>query len=232
MSLGLGLGRGLERPGLSCTLRTPHPAFTTGLGPQRGASQPAFRVAALNGRHRGRSEAEGKPRSSWLWHPAACAARDRAGVSEFPWEQAEASKQLGEKVTLLLASLPGGLARCPLPTHPGVPSGPGLQPQLPVYSCVGQGRGMIDGGRNGDLAIQGSDHITSPLSNLSVGMAFKGPHSVAPASQLLLVLSTPRPFWTFPYLPSSFLPPEIPFLTLSAFQTAPHPSGSSSSNPS
>lgn len=42
-------------------------------------------------------------------------------MSEFPWERAEASKQLGEKVTLRLASLPGGLARCPLPTHPGSP---------------------------------------------------------------------------------------------------------------
>lgn len=79
------------------------------------------------------AESEGRPRSCWLWHLDACAARDGAGMSEFPWEQAEASKQLEEKVTLLLASLPGGLARCPLPIHSGVTAGPGLQPQLP---CV------------------------------------------------------------------------------------------------
>lgn len=53
-------------------------------------------------------------------------------MSEFPWERAEASKQLEERVTRLEASLPGGLAGDPFPINPGVVSESGLQPQ-PLY---------------------------------------------------------------------------------------------------
>jgi hypothetical protein len=38
-------------------------------------------------------------RSLRLWHQTVCAAAEKARLSEFPWDGAEASKQLGERVT-------------------------------------------------------------------------------------------------------------------------------------
>lgn len=50
----------------------------------------------------------------------------RARMSEFPWGQAEASKQLKERVTWPVGLLPGGLAGCSLPIDPRVTPGLGL----------------------------------------------------------------------------------------------------------
>lgn len=74
-----------------------------------------------------RAQQGGEParRRSRLWHQTVCAATEKARLSEFPWDRAEASKQLGERVTKPQFFLPGGLAWCPLFIHPGVMSGSG-----------------------------------------------------------------------------------------------------------
>lgn len=64
-------------------------------------------------------------RSRRLWHQAVCAATEKARLSEFPWDRAEASKQLRERVTKPQFFLPGGLAGCPLFICPEVMSGSG-----------------------------------------------------------------------------------------------------------
>lgn len=98
-ALWWGWGLGSERLGLSWASPTQAPSAR--LAPQRAAScpTPGVMVFRVGGWRQGSAELERRPRSRWLRHLAACSVKDRAGMSEFPWEWAEASKQLGERVT-------------------------------------------------------------------------------------------------------------------------------------
>lgn len=44
-------------------------------------------------------QGEETARSYRLWHQTVCAATEKARLSEFPWDRAEAGEQLGERVT-------------------------------------------------------------------------------------------------------------------------------------
>lgn len=126
-------------------------------------------------------------------------------MSEFPWEQAEASKQLEEKVTLLPASLQGGLAKCPPPHSPRSHSWAWTAQGL--CRAARQGLGMTDGGRNGawpSRAMTTSpSHSTTSRGSPPPSKEMQAWHSrlltlLPRPSQLLLVFSSPRHIWTFP----------------------------------
>lgn len=92
-----------------------------GLHP-RGSPLAPGGSCSVAGRRQVLAEAEGRPGSCWLRRLAACAARHRAECQSFHGG-GRGELAAGERVTLPLAALPGGLAGCPLPTRPGVTSG-------------------------------------------------------------------------------------------------------------
>lgn len=114
-------------------LPTQAPAARPGAQKAASAGVLVFSVVSVSGAQQGREPA----RSRRLWHRAVCAATGKARLSEFPWHWAEASKQLGERVTKPSSFLPGGLAGCPLFIHSGVMSGSGQQPQFHCLPRLG-----------------------------------------------------------------------------------------------
>lgn len=95
---GMGAGvreAGVELGGEDLLPRLPPPGWALRGQPQN----PPLRSWGTEwwGWRRGSAELGRRPRSLWLRRLAACSVKDRAGMSEFPWEWAEASKQLGRE---------------------------------------------------------------------------------------------------------------------------------------